>query len=293
MTSSLRTRPALTRDASFELGSVLAKARGENFPVASRLLPVRVRRQLLAIYGFARFVDDVGDLAPGDRLAALEWAEAELDRALDGRATHPVFVAAGRLAAELGLDRRPFADLIAANRLDQEVKRYPTWEALEHYCSLSANPVGRLVLAVFGQPSAEAAVLSDRICTALQVVEHLQDVREDFAAGRVYLPAEDLARFGVEEADLAAAAASPRLRRAVAFEAGRARRLLVAGAPLIGLVPGAGRVAIAGFVGGGLAQLDALEAAAYDVLARPVKARRAAVARWTVRVALGRGAGSR
>ncbi|MGD0896001.1 MAG: squalene synthase HpnC [Acidimicrobiales bacterium] len=268
----------------FATADVMAKAGAENFPVATRLLPRRIRQQLLAIYGYARFVDDVGDVAAGDRLAQLEWVEAELDRALAGAASHPVFVAVGRLAAEIGVGRRPFVDLIEANRQDQVVTRYPSYEHLEAYCALSANPVGRLVLAVFGRRDAESAEFSDRVCTALQLVEHFQDVAEDFAAGRVYLPAEDLTRFGVGEPALAAGPATPAVRRLMAFEAARARRLLQSGRPLVAELSGWGRLAVAGFVGGGLAQLDAIERRGYDVLSGPVKATRARVTSSTLGV---------
>jgi len=164
------------------------------------------------------------------------------------------------------------------------VTRYPSYEHLEAYCALSANPVGRLVLAVFGRRDAESAEFSDRVCTALQLVEHFQDVAEDFAAGRVYLPAEDLTRFGVGEPALAAGPATPAVRRLMAFEAARARRLLQSGRPLVAELSGWGRLAVAGFVGGGLAQLDAIERRGYDVLSGPVKATRARVTSSTLGV---------
>jgi squalene synthase HpnC len=251
---------------------IVAKARAENFPVASRVLPGRIREQLRAIYGYARFVDDVGDTVPGDRLAALDWVESELDRALRDSASHPVFVRVGRLADGLGVDRRPFVDLIEANRQDQVVTRYPTYEALRAYCALSANPVGRLVLAVFGCHDERAGELSDQVCTALQLVEHFQDVAEDWAAGRVYLPEEDLARFGVDESVLAGGVATPAFQRLMAFETARTRRLLESGRALVARLSGWGRLGVAGYVGGGLAQLDAIERRAYDVLSAPVKA---------------------
>jgi squalene synthase HpnC len=263
-----------TRATPVVLGTavVMAKARAENFPVATRLLPGRLRERLLAIYGYARFVDDVGDRAPGDRLAQLDWVEAELNRAFLGAASHPVFVRAGGLANEFGLDREPFADLIEANRHDQVTTRYPTYEALGAYCALSANPVGRLVLAVFGRRDEHSLELSDRVCTALQLVEHLQDVAEDFAMGRVYLPLEDLSRFAVGESVIASGVATPAFRRLMAFEVARTRRLLLSGGSLVASLSGWGRVAVAGFVGGGLAQLDAIERHGYDVLSARVKA---------------------
>lgn len=280
--ASSALRPAL------DTGAVMAKSSSENFTVASRLLPRAVREHFLAVYGFARFVDDVGDLAPGDRDRQLDWVEAELDRALLGQAEHPVFVRVGASARELGLGRRPFVDLLQANRQDQVVDRYATYGELEAYCALSANPVGRLVLAVLGRTDALATSLSDKVCTGLQLVEHWQDVGEDYRAGRIYIPREDLECYGVEEDQLGAERAAPELRRLMAFEVGRARDLLRAGAPLVRLVGGSGRLAIAGFVGGGLAQLDAVERAGYDVLRRPVKASKAAVAKRSVGVLTGR-----
>jgi squalene synthase HpnC len=261
------------------LDAVLAKAASENFPVALRLLPSLTRGHLLAVYGFARFVDDLGDLAGGDRLAQLDWAEAELDRALAGTATRPVFAAAGEMASACGAPRQPFADLIAANRQDQVVLRYATFGELVGYCALSANPVGRLVLAVFGRSGPLLEGWSDSICTGLQLVEHWQDVAEDYRAGRVYLPLEDLAHFGVDEEELGGGVASPAFRRLMAFETARAVRWLHAGRPLVAALSGAARFAVAGFLGGGLAQSDAIAAAGYDVLAHQVKASKRAVAR--------------
>jgi squalene synthase HpnC len=262
----------------FDTAVVMAQAGAENFPVATRLLPGRIRDQLLAVYGYARFVDDVGDRLPGDRLAGLAWVECELDRALAGTATHPIFVRVGQVAQALGADRQPFVDLIEANRQDQVVTSYPTYAALEAYCALSANPVGRLVLAIFGQRDARADELSEQVCTALQLVEHLQDVAEDFAAGRLYLPQEDLSHFGLDESTIVAGLATPAFRRLMAFEAARARRLLVSGRALVALLKGWGRVVVAGFVGGGLAQLDAIERHGFDVLSGPVKASKTHVA---------------
>ena len=210
-------------------GAVMARARSENFPVASRLLPRRVRSHLLAVYGFARLVDELGDSAPGDRLAALDWLEGDLDRAYEGRAEHPLLARLQPTLRECALPREPFARLIEANRVDQRVSRYQTWEQLRGYCALSADPVGELVLGVFGMATPARIALSDSICTALQLTEHCQDVAEDFAAGRIYLPAEDLARFGCTEARFAAggvsapASGNEPLRAVIAFEVARAR----------------------------------------------------------------------
>ena len=249
--------------------AVMARARTENFPVASRMLPRRVRSHLLALYGFARLVDELGDSLPGDRLDALDWLEAELDRAFEGRAEHPLLVRLTPTLRECALPREPFVRLIEANRLDQRVSRYATWEQLRAYCALSADPVGELVLRVLGSATPERISLSDSICTALQLTEHCQDVAEDLAHGRVYLPEEDLARFGATIEELSAAHAGGPLREVLAFEVARARGLLREGAPLVGELNGRARLALAGFVAGGRAALDAIERAGYDVLPGP------------------------
>src|SRR5271166_6324656 len=153
-------------------GAVMARADSENFPVASRLLPRRVRSHLLAIYGFARLADELGDSAPGDRLAALDWLEQELDRAFQGSAEHPLLARLTPTLRECSLPREPFERLIEANRVDQRVERYLTWEQLRGYCALSADPVGELVLGVLGMATPECIALSDSICTALQLAEH-------------------------------------------------------------------------------------------------------------------------
>jgi squalene synthase HpnC len=223
--------------------AVMARAQSENFPVASRLLPRRARSHLLAIYGFARLVDELGDSACGDRLAALDWLEAELDRAFAGRAEHPLLVALAPTLRECALPREPFARLIEANRVDQRVSRYETWQQLRGYCALSADPVGELVLGVLGMATPARIALSDSICTALQLTEHCQDVAEDLAQGRVYLPQQDLERFAATRAELAAEHASAPLRAVLAFEVERARALLGEGAPLIGELRGRAKLA--------------------------------------------------
>jgi squalene synthase HpnC len=252
--------------------AILAHAGGENFPVALRFLPEADRARLWAIYGFARLTDDLGDEWPGDRLAALDWLEAELDGALAGRAAHataahPIVAAATRTVTQLGISEQPLRDLIQANRQDQMVSAYRTFADLVDYCRLSANPVGRLVLAVFGATTPEHERWSDSICTGLQLAEHWQDVAEDAGAGRIYLPGEDLERFGVDGAQLLGPSSSGELRALVAFEVARARSFLAAGAPLVNALRGRHRWAVAGFVAGGQATLDAIAHADFEVLA--------------------------
>ncbi|QKW10237.1 squalene synthase HpnC [Streptomyces sp. NA04227] len=269
-------------------GATLDKAVHENFPVAPFFLPRAWRDDLMALYGFARLVDDIGDgdLAPGgldarhlgvpperadDRLALLDAFETDLGRVFDGEPRHPLLRALQPVVRGRALTPEPFLGLIAANRQDQTVRRYADYAELLAYCELSANPVGRLVLAVTGTSSPERIRLSDKICTALQVVEHLQDVAEDLRRDRIYLPADDMARFRVAEADLKAPSAGASVRALIAFEADRARQLLLEGAPLVGSVHGRLRLLLAGFVAGGRAALHAIETAAYDVLPGPPK----------------------
>ena len=259
--------------------AVLLRARGENFPVALRLLGPRTRMDLLAIYGFARLVDELGDSYAGDRLAALDWVQEELGRAFQGTARHPLLMALTPALHRHALTPEPFVRLIEANRMDQRVARYETWEQLRGYCSLSADPVGELVLAMFGVRDQRRIELSNSVCTALQLAEHCQDVAEDLASGRIYLPAEDLRRFDVAESDLAAAHAGPAVRGLVAFELGRARELLRAGAQLVGELPLRAGFAVAAFIAGGRAALDAIERADCDVLAGSPRPTRLMLAR--------------
>ncbi|MFF3846110.1 squalene synthase HpnC [Streptomyces sp. NPDC002328] len=279
------TAPTASRTRGPERDT-LAKAADENFPVAPFFLPAAWRDDLTAVYGFARLVDDIGDgdLAPGgadarllgvsgadaeDRLVLLDAFEADLRRVFDGVPRHPLLRRLQPAVRRRSLTPEPFLGLIAANRRDQLVTRYETYDDLLAYCELSANPVGRLVLAVTGSATPERIRRSDAVCTALQIVEHLQDVAEDLGRDRVYLPAADMKRFHVTEADLAAPTAGASVRALIAFEAQRARDLLAEGDPLVRSVHGRLRLLLAGFVAGGRAALHAIAAARYDVLPGP------------------------
>jgi squalene synthase HpnC len=281
--------------------AVMGRARGENFPVAMRVLPRRERRHLLAVYGFARLADELGDELPGDRLAALDWLAGEVERAYRGNARHPLMRTLQATLAECSLPREPLMRLIEANRIDQRVRSYETWEQLRDYCKLSANPVGELVLCVFGVSTPARIALSDGVCTALQLAEHLQDLREDVSRGRMYIPAEDLARFGCSHEQLSQLVSHTRmgldlggvllgapapgedfrrsandLRQAVSFEVTRARELLASGVELVRGIHGRPKLAVAAFVAGGRTALDAIERARFDVLGgmlRPSRAR--------------------
>jgi len=263
-----------------ELEQIMSRAGRENFPVALRILPASIRRHLLAVYGFARLADDVGDEIDGDRLVLLDALEHELDRVYGGTATHPAMRQLAATVRACALPRQPFDRLIEANRRDQRVRRYESYAALLDYCALSANPIGHLVLGIFGAATPERMELADAICSGLQIVEHCQDVAEDLARNRIYLPAEDLAHFGCREDDLRSVPAPARVRRLVAFEIGRARQLLRAGEPLLRTLRGWARVAVSGYIAGGRAAVDAVEGAGFDVLGATPRVRRRDRLRW-------------
>jgi len=264
MPSGLADAPELA------LARIDARARGENFPVASLLAPRAARPHLRAIYGFARLVDTIGDEAAGDRLALLD----ELERELDGPPRTEIMRRLRETIAACDLPREPFARLIEANRIDQRRTRYETWEELREYCRHSADPVGRLVLGVYGRAGdPELVAASDDVCTGLQLVNFLQDPPRDLALGRVYLPQEDLRRHAVADGDLAGPW-SERVAALLAFEAARARPLLERGLPLARALGGRAGRSVALFARGGLAALDALERAGWDVFSgRPAPGR--------------------
>jgi squalene synthase HpnC len=279
-------RPSLTHAED-----VVANASGENFPVALRMLPARHRRHLTNLYFFARLTDDLGDEAQDPenpqniqdlRLRLLDELAADVDRIYAGGTPQsPVMRAMSETVAACGVPAQPLLDLIQANRQDQLVTRYGTFDELAKYCELSANPVGQIVLYIFGVATPERIALSDSICTALQLAEHWQDVAEDLGNGRIYLPEQDLERYGVTEADLAAPRTGPAVRELMIFEVNRAEALLDEGAPLVGTLRGAARLAVAGYLAGGRAALAAIraqghDAGGYDVLSgtpRPRKQR--------------------
>jgi squalene synthase HpnC len=269
--------------------AVAAKASAENFPVALRVLPKRYRAHLTALYGFARLVDDIGDEAlpgmPDDatpeqvtatRLRLLDELQEDVRRIYAGEEPGVAIVRdLERTVRETGVPAQPLLDLIQANRQDQLVTRYATYRDLEDYCRLSANPVGQVVLYIMDAATPERIAASDLVCTALQVIEHTQDVAEDLANDRIYLPKQDMDAFQVTEADLAEPAAGQRVRELIKFEADRAAKALDEGSPLVGTLKGMARLAIAGYIAGGRATLKAIEADGYDVLRstpRPGKA---------------------
>ena len=261
-----------------DVAVVARRARTENFPVASVLFPRRLRPHLRAVYGFARLVDILGDELVGDRPAALDELEHELAACYSGEPSWPVMRALAPTIHEFSLPREPFQRLIEANRMDQSVAEYGTWDDLKAYCRHSADPVGRLVLGLLrldGDPELVSA--SDDVCTGLQLVNFLQDVPRDLELGRVYLPLEDRRTFGVTTLDHP----SPELLELLRYEAARARGLLGAGRLLQERIGGRMGRAVGLFARGGLAALDALESAHWDVFTqrpRPSRTRLALAA---------------
>jgi squalene synthase HpnC len=246
--------------------------------VALRILPSAPRAQLAAVYAFARFVDDVGDRAPGspdDRLKLLDAIENDLLNLLgDGARLAPV-AGLRPLVRDRGIPLEPFLDLVEANRIDQRTSAYDTFADLLGYCRFSAAPVGRIVLHVAGAATAQNIADSDDVCNALQVLEHCQDVGEDARAGRVYLPASELRAAGVADEELRGDRTGTALRGVLAVQVARAESLLHRGDPLVRRLDGWARFAVAGYVAGGLATAAALRHANYDVLSHPVSPSRA------------------
>ena len=259
-----------------EVAEVAARAAGENFPVGSILFPRRLRPHVRALYCYARLVDELGDAYDGDRLAALDELEAEVDLLYTGRPTWPVLRNVQPTVREFGIPREPFIRLIEANRMDQRISEYETWADLKWYCVHSADPCGRLVLGVLRKLDDEEIVAaSDDVCTGLQLVNFLQDVPRDLELGRIYLPAEDRRSFGEPALDRPSAELTALLR----FEAERAATLLSAAETLRTRIGGRLGRAVALFGRGGLAALDTLEAAGWDLFTQRPRPSRARLAR--------------
>jgi len=250
----------------------LAETHYENFHVASWFLPQRLRPHFHAVYAYCRVSDDLGDEVETTEqaLALLDFWGAELDACYQGRARHPVFVALAETIRACAIPKEPFADLLVAFRQDQTVKRYRTMDELRGYCRYSANPVGRLVLYVCGYTDRERFRLSDATCTALQLANFWQDVAQDYARGRIYLPLDAMERYGVTEAIIAAGEATPNFRALLKYEVDTAREMFDIGLPLIRKVDRELALDLDLFSRGGLEILRAIENRDYDVLrARP------------------------
>src|SRR4051794_14270256 len=259
---------------------VAARASTENFPVASFLFPRALRPHLRAVYGFARLVDILGDEAEGDRLALLDELEREVEACYAGVPSWPVIQVLQPTIGEFDLPREPFLRLIECNRIDQRKQEYETWDEVLWYCDHSADPVGRLVLGLLRlaeEPDLVAA--SDDVCTGLQLVNFLQDVPRDLALGRIYMPAEDRRRFGVTVLDRPNEPLTELLR----FEAARARGLLAGGRMLRERIGGRIGRAVGLFARGGLAALDTLEDAGWDIFTQRPRPSRLRLAREALR----------
>ena len=247
-----------------------ARGHQENFTVVSWVLPRELRPHFFSLYSFCRATDDIGDEAEGDRLAQLNDWERELLRCYEGVREQPLFAALGHTIDRYHIPPEPFLRLIEANRMDQHKTRFATYDELLHYCEHSATPVGRMVLYVLGYRDERHQALSDATCIGLQLANFWQDVTVDAAKGRVYLPAEDLAKYGVAEDDVFGQTASPSFRRLIRFEVKRAQELFREGRQLEGMLDRRSRADVRLFRLGGEAILDAITAAKYDVLsARP------------------------
>ena len=280
----------LTLDAAYRYCERLARTHYENFTVGSWLLPKAKRRHVHAVYAYCRTVDDLGDEAAASpetgvpskataggqlgqsdlRLNLLDWWQTELEACYSGTPTHPVMIALQETIQAFEIPRQPFLKLIKANRMDQRIQQHPTYDDLLHYCDHSANPVGHLFLYLFGYQDRGRQALSDATCTALQLTNFWQDLARDYQKGRIYLPVEDMARYGYSQVDLAQGIENDSFRRLMAFEVDRAMDLFRQGAALVPMLEESGRLDVALFTRGGVAVLDAIRNQDYKVLtARP------------------------
>lgn len=260
------TAPSLTE--AREYCAHLARTHYENFSVASWFLPRRLRQHFFNLYAYCRISDDLGDEV-GDASASLQLLDQwqhELDACYEGSPKHPVFVALAETVHQFEVPKREFSDLLIAFRQDQTVTRFETFQDVLAYCKYSANPVGHLVLYLCGHRDAERQELSDFTCTALQLANFWQDVSVDFAKGRIYLPLEDLRRFGVSEDDIARQQNTTAFRTMMKFQIERARDWFRRGRPLVGKVDRELAIDLDLFTRGGMEILKAIEKQDYAVL---------------------------
>ena len=250
----------------------LAKSHYENFSVATWFLPKRLRQHFYNVYAYCRISDDLGDEVgdPQQSLELLDQWEAELNACYAGSPKHPVFVALAETVKQFGIPQHEFSDLLIAFRQDQTITRFETFDDILAYCRYSANPVGHLVLYLCGYSDAERQQLSDYTCTALQLANFWQDVFVDYGKGRIYLPLEDLRRFGVTGGDIAQRRATPQFVAMMKFEVERARDWFSRGLPLVKKVNRELAIDLELFSRGGQEILNAIERQGFDVLrARP------------------------
>jgi squalene synthase HpnC len=248
----------------------IARSHYENFSVASWFLPQRLRQHFFNVYTYCRISDDLGDEV-GDTstsLALLDEWEAELEACYHGNPRHPAFVALRETVRKFDIPRHEFSDLVRAFRQDQSVTRFETFQQVLNYCRYSANPVGHLVLYLCGYRDPERQQLSDFTCTALQLANFWQDITIDYAKGRIYLPLEDLRRFGVSEEDIASNRNTPHFCNMMKFEVERARDWFNQGLPLVGKVDRELAIDLDLFSRGGQEILNAIERQGFAVLGR-------------------------
>ena len=256
----------VSAEQAYEQCASLARSHYENFTVVSRFLPGEVRKHLYAIYAFCRTVDDLGDEHTGDRLAALDDWEQDLLRCYEGDPAHPYLRALQHTIREFDIPSEPFLRLVEANRMDQKANRYGSFEDLEFYCQHSANPVGRLVLYVFGYRTWTVIDCPMQHALRCKSPTSGQDVARDYAMNRIYIPQEDMRRFGYSEDELARGVVNESFRSLMAFQVERARGLFAEGEKLIDTLEGRFKLDVALFTKGGSKVLDMIERRGYDVL---------------------------
>lgn len=251
----------------------LAVAHYENFPVGSLLVPRKVRRHVYSIYAFARLADDIADegydtgIDLNSRLEALDEWERHLNACLEGRAEHPAFIALGVTIKDLHLPDKLFRDLLSAFRQDVVKRRYKSFEEVLDYCRRSANPIGRLILLLWGWRDAERHALSDEICTALQLTNFWQDLSVDLDKDRIYLPQDEMAQFGITEETLFARRATPEIASLIEFQVARTRQMFARGRPLPEMVGGRLRYELRLTWCGGIRLLERIEQNGYNTIA--------------------------
>jgi len=261
-------------ESAFDYCERLARSHYENFPVGSVLAPKALRKHFYSIYAFARTADDFADEGYADghtdshRLELLDEWRRMLRESDEGRASHPIFVALARTRSEFDLPITLFEDLLSAFTQDVRVRRYLSSDELMDYCRRSANPIGRLILMLFGHRDEQLHKWSDSICSGLQLANHWQDVSVDLAKDRIYIPAEDLARFSVSYEDLRQPRASESLKQLMKYEVARARELFVRGKPLALTITGRLGLELRAVWLGGVRILDRIAADGYDVFRR-------------------------
>ncbi len=268
----------LSLDEAFAACKQLAVKRDENFLIGSFLVKRVLRPHFYSIYAFCRGVDDLGDESLGERMSELKVWEEHLQRCYTGKPHHPWFIALQNTIQSFDIPREPFHKLIEANRQDQRVNRYSDFDSLLEYCDLSANPVGHLMLYLFGHDDAEMMRLADQVCTGLQLANFWQDVVRDYAKGRIYLPKSDMKRFGVSENDIAERKLTPQFREMMKFQVERTRGFFRRGYPLVHMLNRDARTEAAMFISGGLSILDVIEKNQWDVIShRPTLSKSAKI----------------